>query len=185
MSAAERPPADAKAMAKPRGLLVPMLISAVVAAGTAAGAVYFITKKAPAASAEGEAPAAEHGAEKVESGGEHGEGKGGKKGSALYFSLAPSFVVNLNDSDASRFLQTDIEVLTHDPATIEALKLHTPQIRSSLLLLLGQQKYLEMETREGKEALQKSVLEEIQRIMTDETGKPGAEAVFFTTFVMQ
>jgi flagellar protein FliL len=54
-----------------------------------------------------------------------------------------------------------------------------------LLLLLGQQKYLEMETREGKEALQNSVLGEVQRIITAETGKPGVEAVFFTTFVMQ
>jgi len=190
MSGAESKPADGKP-AKKTGVLIPILASSIVAALIAAGAVYFVVggkKSAPPAESS------EHGGGEESSGGEsgghgessgHGESGKGKKGSTQYFALAPSFVVNLNDPESSRFLQVDIEVMTHDGGAIEATKLHTPQIRSAILLLLGQQKYQDMETREGKEALQKAVLEAIQKILMMETGRPGIEAVFFTNFVMQ
>lgn len=190
MAGAESKPADGKP-AKKSGVLIPILASSVVAALIAAGAVYFVVGGKKSAPAE---ESAEHGGGE-ESGGEsggHGEssasgghGEKGKKGATQYFALTPSFVVNLNDPEASRFLQVDIEVMSHDGGAIEATKLHTPQIRSAILLLLGQQKYQDMETREGKEALQKSVLDAIQKILVTETGRPGIEAVFFTNFVMQ
>lgn len=186
MAAVDRTPNTGKDAAKPRGVLVPILAAAVLSSAIAAGAVFFITKK-PATPAEaGEAAAAGHEDGKGEAHGEaHGDGKSGKKGAATYFALSPAFVVNLNDSEVSRFLQVDMEVMTRDPAVVEAVKLHMPQIRNSLLMLLGQQKMHELDTREGKEALQKQVLEAIQTILTTETSKPGVEAVYFTSFVMQ
>ena len=39
--------------------------------------------------------------------------------------------------------------------------------------------------REGKEKLRADALAEIQKVMKAETGKPGVESVFFTSFVMQ
>lgn len=171
--------------AKPRKLLVPILGAVVVSAGIAGGAVYFIAgkKAAPAEGGEAAAGAAHEGADAAKGEG-HGDAKGGKK-AATYFALTPSFVVNLSDADASRFLQVDMEVRAASDAAVEAVKLHMPQIRNSLLMLLGAQKLHDIDTREGKEALQKRVLEEIQRILTTETGSPGVEAVYFTSFVMQ
>jgi flagellar FliL protein len=43
----------------------------------------------------------------------------------------------------------------------------------------------DLRTREGKEKLRADVLAELQKILTDETGEPGVEQVFFTSFVMQ
>ena len=189
MSVAEKIPADAKPAGKSRGMMIPMIGAAVLSSVVAAGAVYFVTAKKAAPASEAAAEGGEHGAAAAEAGG-HGEGKGGedkgaKKGGANYFALTPAFVVNLNDSDANRFLQVDMEVRAKDSASIDALTLHMPQIRNSLLMLLGQQKFHDIESRDGKEALQKQVLESIQKILTAETGKPGIDAVYFTSFVMQ
>ena len=40
-------------------------------------------------------------------------------------------------------------------------------------------------TREGKEALRAQALEEVQALMTEETGAPQAESLLFTSFVTQ
>lgn len=115
----------------------------------------------------------------------HSEAAVPVKAPAIYLPLQPSFVVNLSDSESSRYLQADMEVMARDPKALEDVKLHMPRIRYQLLLLLGQQRAFDISTREGKEALQAKVLAEIQRVLTDETGKPGIEAVYFTSFVMQ
>jgi len=202
MAAADKTAADTPAAPSKRGMLIPIIAAVVVSGGVAAGAVYFLTAKkaAPAATEEGgkggehESASEEkgkgegHGESKSESKSEgKGEekGEGGKKGGATYFPMTPAFVVNLSDADSSRFLQIDMEVLAKNVEVTDAVKLHMPQIRNSVLMLLSQQKFHDIDTREGKEALQAKVLAEIQRILTAETGKPGVDAVYFTSFVMQ
>lgn len=107
------------------------------------------------------------------------------KGPPLYVPLDPAFVVNLADPSGLRFLQLQIEVMSRDPKVPDQIKQHMPRIRNALLLLLGQQKIAELSERAGKENLQAAVLVEIQKILKEEAGAPGVEAVYFTSFVMQ
>lgn len=102
-----------------------------------------------------------------------------------YLALSPAFVVNLSDTETMRYLQVDIEVMARDAAVLDAVKAHLPIIRNDLLLLMGQQKSADLETREGKEKLQAAALAEVQRILTEQTGKAGVEALYFTSLVMQ
>ncbi|SFF43793.1 flagellar FliL protein [Fontimonas thermophila] len=104
---------------------------------------------------------------------------------AQYFALDPAFVVNIEDAYTQRFLQVQVEVMSRDPKTIEAVQHHAPRIRSSLLLLFGQQQAADLATRAGKEKLQAEVLAEIRNILRAETGSDAVEAVYFTSFVMQ
>ncbi|QHS09246.1 flagellar basal body-associated protein FliL [Sinimarinibacterium sp. NLF-5-8] len=104
---------------------------------------------------------------------------------ANYVPLDPAFVVNLEDERLQRFLQLQIQVMTRDPKTVEALQHHMPRIRSQLLLLLGQQHASDLIDRAGKERLQAAVLEEIRGILQAETGSADVEGVYFTSFVMQ
>lgn len=115
----------------------------------------------------------------------HPEAAAIAKAPANYLPLQPAFVVNLSDTEAIRYLQVDMEVMSRDPKVLEDVKLHMPRIRNRLLLLLGQQKAFDIGTRESKEALQAKVLAEIQGVLKEETGKPGVEAVYFTSFVTQ
>ncbi|WP_295683256.1 flagellar basal body-associated protein FliL [uncultured Nevskia sp.] len=185
-------PAEAPAAAAPKkgALLIPIFGAALLSAALSGAAVFFLAPKpaaAPAheqsAEAGAEAAAEAHG-EAAAEGHEAGD-KDGKKGAANYLPLTPAFVVNINDGDASHFLQVEIELSARSAAVVDALKLHNAQIRNALLMLLGAQSSADVASREGKEALQKKVLEEVQRILTKETGKPGVDAVYFTSFVMQ
>ena len=107
------------------------------------------------------------------------------KAAAIYLPLQPAFVVNLEDSEALRYLQVDLEIMSRSPKSIEDAKTHMPRIRNSLLLLFGQQHAFELSSRAGKEALQAKALAEIQRVLKEETGSPGIEAVYFSSFVIQ
>ena len=167
----------AAAPAKPKSKLGLIIAIVVVLAAGGGGGWFMMSKK----SGGHAAPAGEHG----EGGGEHGEAAAEGAGGANYLSLTPSFTVNLEDEEASRYLQVEMEVRANSTHTLDQVKLHTPRIRNAILLLLGQQHYHELSTRAGKEALQAKVLGEIQKIMQAETGEPGVTAVYFTSFVMQ
>ncbi len=112
------------------------------------------------------------------------EETGPVKGGAIYFELKP-FTVNLSEEDTVSFLQLQIQVLTYFNEVAEQLEKHRPLIRNNLTLLFAQQKSIELRTPEGKEVLQKKVLETIQGVIK-KYGKGGAvDNVFFTNFVMQ
>ena len=108
------------------------------------------------------------------------------KGPAIYQSLHPPLVVNLKDEvGASHFMQITMEVMSRDQEAINTLRAHLPAIRNSLILLFSTAKYESVITREGKEQLLADGLAEIQRIMTEVYGEPGAEALYFTALVIQ
>lgn len=102
-----------------------------------------------------------------------------------YLALSPAFVVNLADDATLRYLQCDIELMARDAATIDAVKQHQPMIRNALLLLLGQQRYENLNHRAGKEKLQAEALAEVRRILEAQASVPGVEALFFTSLVVQ
>jgi len=184
-------PADANAAApKKKGGALKLILAVLVAAGAAGGgAVFYMSKiaaKPPVAAAEGdeEASADAHGEAKADEhgGGEHGDAKGAA--SSDFFPLAPQFVVNLNDPEAMRFLQVELQVIAKKSAAMEAVKLNDPLVRNRLMLLFSSQTYHDLLTREGKEKLQGEALDEINKVL-DEHKKPHINGVVFTNFVMQ
>ena len=193
--AAEDAKSDDKKGSKPKGMLIPIIASAVVSALLAGGVAFFVSSrsKAPAPVAEGEAAAEGEGGDKAEEkASEKGEHKGGKEGkdgkgkaTATYLSLAPPFIINLGDADSTHFLQIEMEALVKNESIGESVKEHMPRLRNAVLMLLSQQKIADVLTREGKEALQKQELEDLQKILTEQTGKPCIEALYFTSFVVQ
>ena len=182
MSAAA-PAVEAPAAApKKKGGALKLVLALVVTAALAGGGAFFAARKlAPAAPATaGEAEADAHGAEA--SSDEHGAAKPALGGD--YFSLDPSFVVNLNDEDSSRFLQIQAEAMAVKPAALDAVRANLPVIRNRLVLLFSSQKYHDLLPRAGKEKLQQQALEEINKVL-DERKKPRIDGVVFTSFVMQ
>lgn len=106
------------------------------------------------------------------------------KGEPFYLELQP-FTVNLSAEDPVGFLQVQIQVLTYYAEVAEQLEKHRPLIRNNLTLLFAQQKSTDLRSPEGKQELQKQVLETIQDVLK-KFGKSGEiENVFFTNFVMQ
>lgn len=107
-------------------------------------------------------------------------------GPAIYQSLHPPLVINLTDSMGdSHFMQITLEVMSRDQGVINAVREHTPAIRNALILFFGTAKYEEVVTREGKEKLLQQALVEIQGVMRQRIGKPGVEAAYFTSLIVQ
>ena len=154
-----------------------IIVAVVLIAGGGAGAFFMMGDKG-----EGTAEVSEAG-EAVD--GEAEEGETTAAAEAHYFSLDPPFVVNFTGKSRARFLQVSIEGLTRDAAVKEDITKHFPQVRNNLVLLLSSKTYDELSNQEGKAALRKQVLKEIQKVLETETGKEGVEDVFFTSFVMQ
>jgi len=107
-------------------------------------------------------------------------------GPPLFLALDPPFVVNFDGEQAVRFLQITVQLMSRDQATIDMLKANDPIVRNDLLLLFGNQKYAQLATREGKEALREQALADVRKVLTGAGGHPErVEAVYFTSFVMQ
>jgi len=104
---------------------------------------------------------------------------------AIYFPLEPAFVVNFKDRGRTRFLQITMEVMARDPQIIEDIKAHMPLIRNNILLLLSNQQAEKLHSPEGKEEIRQSVLEEMIKILGEETGRIKVEGLYFTSFVTQ
>lgn len=123
--------------------------------------------------------------ESAEGGGGHGEGGGGP----AYVSLEPAFVVNFQDTKKrTKFLKAEISVVAKTPKAQEALTLHMPAVRNSLVMLLSRQVYEELSTNEGKEKLRLEALDAVKAVIKEQTSKKTAKAVkdlYFSSLVMQ
>ena len=158
---------------KPKGgkSLLTIGLVALIAAGAAGGGAWYFTS---------------HGAKEEKPEGPKVASPGTVPAPAQYFALEPPFVVNLvGESGGARYLQVEVQLMTRDPESLKAIELHAPAIRARLLMLFAQQDAAGLMSREGKERLQNAALGEVKALLVAETGKPSADALLFTSFVMQ
>jgi len=103
----------------------------------------------------------------------------------IYLPLDPPLVATFEDNSTVRFLQLTLEVMARDQEVIDAVQTHMPVIRNNLLLLMGGRTLSDLTSREGKEALRAEALKAVQNVLIENTGKPGVEDLYFTSFVVQ
>jgi flagellar protein FliL len=102
-----------------------------------------------------------------------------------YLTLDPPFVVNFKDDQSMRFLQVGVSLMSHDAAALAAAKEADPVIRNALVMLFSSQDYSILSDAAGKQKLQAQVLDVVRKILEKRLGRPGVEALYFTSFVMQ
>lgn len=103
----------------------------------------------------------------------------------LYLALEPAFVVNFNEGESSRYLQVAITLMAHDDKAIDTAKAADPVIRDAMVSLLSNQKVAEVGTPAGRKKLQAEALAAVQKVVQARLGRPGIEALYFTSFVIQ
>lgn len=164
-------PAAAPAPVAPaKSKMLIILLCSVLAAGAAGAGVFFLTKGGDEQVKSEEAPDTQEKA----------------KAPAVYVKFDPPFVVNFENKGMMRFLQVSCEVMTRDPLTADLIKQHDPKLRNDLLMLLGNQTYETISTREGKEKLRGEALKTVAEVIVAEGGKAASvEQLYFTSFVMQ
>ena len=157
MADEEKAAAPAKKSRKPM-----MVIGAIVVLALAGGGYFWKTQKAHSESQTAELA-------KVD----------------LYLPLDPPFVVNFKDGESLRYLQVGVTLMSRDPKAIDAAKSAGPEIRDALVSLFSNQEYSVIINAAGRRKLQDQALETVRRIVNEHTGKPGIDALYFTSFVMQ
>jgi flagellar FliL protein len=102
----------------------------------------------------------------------------------LYKTLEPAFVVNIDDGRTVRFLQVKIDVMARNQSVLSDIDLVEPRIRHDIIMLFSTMTREMVRDHEQREQLQSQVLSIINMVL-QEQGKPGVEAVYFTSFVVQ
>lgn len=104
---------------------------------------------------------------------------------STYLALDPAFTVDFMVGGKQRYVQLNMSLKSKSVEQINAVTLHMPLIRNSLVLLFSSQSFDELQTADGKMALKTAALDAINGILEQETGQGGIDAVLFTNFVMQ
>jgi flagellar protein FliL len=105
---------------------------------------------------------------------------------AIYTPLDPALLASFeSENGTTRYLQLSLQAMARSQQDIDAIKTHSPAIRNAILFLLSRHGYAELVTLEGKEKLRSEMLGEAQQILRRNTGRPGVEEIYFTSFVVQ
>jgi flagellar FliL protein len=102
----------------------------------------------------------------------------------VFVNLDP-FTVNLQPDGSEQYLQTGIVVQVKDQETVDLMKLHMPQVRSRLLLLLSSKQAEDISTLEGKKKLTDEILAQLKLPFVEKEKPQEVSSVFFTDFVIQ
>jgi flagellar FliL protein len=103
----------------------------------------------------------------------------------LYLPLDPPFVVNFRDDDSLRYLQVGVTLMSHDADALAAAKSADPVIRDALVSLFSSQEYSIISNTAGRDKLQAQALAAVRKVVQERLGRPGIDALYFTSFVMQ
>jgi flagellar FliL protein len=111
-------------------------------------------------------------------------GDGGSEYQTSYYSFSEDFTSNLKNSDA--LLQVALAASTHrDGRVLMWMKKHELAIRSRMLEVLADTPEEDVYTLEGKDKLQKRMTAAINKVLTDNEGFGGVDAVYFRNFIIQ
>ncbi|AVR98141.1 flagellar basal body-associated protein FliL [Pseudoduganella armeniaca] len=170
--------AEAKAEAAPAGggskkkLIIIIVAVLILAIGGGAGA-YFMLK--------GHDDTSEHEEEPVK---KKSKKKKKEVGPPVYVPVEP-FTVNLQPEEGEQYLQLAFTLQVGDAEQSEVIKNNMPKVRSRILLLLSSKKASEINTPEGKQALSKEILEQVNQPFEDHGDEQEVSEVLFTSFIIQ
>lgn len=184
---------------KKKKVLIIVIALVVVLALAGGGAAWFLLggKK----KGKGHAKAADEHAEQVDdSGGGHDDEDepedDSKKKPPVFVSLEP-FTVNLSSEASDRYLQVGIDLKVSGPDIADKIKVHLPEIRNGILLILTSKKVDELNKVEGKNRLRVEIRDAVNRPISLYKAPPehadvlkwkpkkGAVDVLLTSFVIQ
>lgn len=82
-----------------------------------------------------------------------------------YLTLVPEFIVNFGPGSKVRYLQVDLQIATRDEKALATVGTYRPVIRNDILVVLSGVSFDELKSRSGKEALQKKLLDTVNKVV--------------------
>ncbi|SCY07843.1 flagellar FliL protein [Nitrosospira sp. Nl5] len=109
---------------------------------------------------------------------------GVKQKSPAFLSLE-TFTVNLQSEHGDQHLQTNLTLKMADAEAAELIKLHMPEVRNRVLLLLSSKAASQVAAVDGKKKLASELLAEIRQPFSENAPEHAVQSVLFTSFVIQ
>jgi flagellar FliL protein len=91
------------------------------------------------------------------------------------------FIVNLADTPEIRYLKLNVKLELDRSEATEEVKVRTPQIRDSILVLLTSKDSAAIRSPQGKAQLREEITQRINGLLP----RPGVRSAYFTEFVIQ
>jgi len=114
------------------------------------------------------------------------EGEAPAKKVPSYVSLGKSMVLNLATTGKRlTFLQLKVDVLVSDEGAKEAVEAHVPAIRHQIIVLLSEQKAIDMKTPSKRNDIRKLATEKVKELMSELDKNVEVEDVLFSSFLIQ
>lgn len=96
-----------------------------------------------------------------------------------------TFTVNLQSEHGDQHLQTNLTLKMEDAEAADLIKLHMPEVRNRVLLLLSSKAASQIAAVEGKKKLASELLAEIKQPFSENKPEHAVQSVLFTSFVIQ
>ncbi len=159
-----------KAGGSKKKLIIMIVVGLLIIGGGAGGAMYFMGGDEEVAEGEeGEAAAEEEEPKDI-----------------AYLPFAKPVVVNYQAADGkTRFLKTEITLMTEDEDRLDDIKKHLPKIQHVVNMVFSRQKFEDLGTFEGKEKMRIEALDEIKSVLAESMGDENVDDILYTTFVTQ
>lgn len=116
---------------------------------------------------------------------EHKEVKQHEEAKAPVYMTLETFTVNLQPDPGEQYLQAEMSLQIADAHEEEEIKSHMPLIRNRILLVLSAKKSSEISTPEGKAALVKTLVTELNKPFAAGSKAQTVSDVLFTSFIIQ
>lgn len=103
-----------------------------------------------------------------------------------YLPFVSPLVVNFQAADGkTRFLKTEVTLMTEDESRMDDIKKHLPKIAHIVNLVFSRQNFEDLGTPEGKEKMRMEALEEVRKALKESMGEDNVDDILYTTFVTQ
>ena len=96
-----------------------------------------------------------------------------------------TFTVNLQSEYGDQHLQTNLTLKMEDATAADLIKLHMPEVRNRVLLLLSSKAASQIAAVDGKRKLAAELLAEIRQPLNENRPELAVQSVLFTSFVIQ
>ncbi len=96
-----------------------------------------------------------------------------------------TFTVNLQSEHGDQHLQTNLTLKMEGSSAADLIKLHMPEVRNRVLLLLSSKAASQITGVDGKKKLASELLAEIKQPSSEDSLGHAVQSVLFTSFVIQ
>lgn len=106
-------------------------------------------------------------------------------GKSAYVSLGEPMVLNLGGKRKLTFLQISADVLVGDSDAEEAVKIHVPAIRHSLIMLLSEQDAADIKSPGKREEIRRQATTQVKQLIAELSGNQSVSEVLFSSILVQ